>query len=142
MRFPNNRHVYRYVPNCKVVEGGEPIYNRRLPKDEQVVAKLSIITGPEDEALQRAAFLEMKKYSPDKAQELSEKRFAAKAAEHFHGVENLEVEGVDPKLFETWEGFCENAPRDIRDEVILALRSREMLTDGEQKNFLPESDGL
>lgn len=142
MRFPSQKHIYRYVPNCKVVEAGISIYNRKLDKPDQVVVKLTIIGGGEDETLQRCAFLDMKKLNPEKAQELSEKRFTAVAAAHYHGVENLEIEGVDPSAFETWEGFCDNAPRDVREEVILALRSREMLTEGEQKNFLPESDGL
>lgn len=142
MKVKNNNHVYRYVPDFKVVENGETVSNRKLPAAEQIVVNMSIITIDEDDANQRAMFLAMKKFSPDKAQELSEKRLNELLEKKFSNVEGLEVEGIPAEELNTWDGFRKQAPRCIVQEVIAALRSEEMLSAGEQKNFLPESDGL
>lgn len=142
MKVKSNHHVYRFVPDFKLVEGGETISNRKMPAPEQIVVKLSVITIDEDDANQRALFLAMKKYSPDKAQELSEKRLNDLLETKFQGVEGLEVEGATLEELNTWEGFRRQAPRAIVLDVIAALRSEEILSEGEQKNFVPESDGV
>jgi hypothetical protein len=142
VKVKNNRHVYRYVPDFKAVVDGETVSNRRLPAEDQIVVKLTVITIDEDDANQRAMFLAMKKFSPDKAQELSEKRLNELLEKKFHGVEGLEVEGISNEDLNCWEGFRQEAPRSIVQDVIAALRSEEILSEGEQKNFLPGSDGL
>lgn len=142
MKVKSPAHIYDYLPDYKLVEAGETISNRRLLKEEQIVVKLSIITVDEDDASQRAMFLALKKFSPDKAQESSEKRLNELLNKKFHGCTGLEVEGVEAATLQTWEGFRAKAPREIVQDIIAAMRSTEQLSEGEQKNFVPESDGV
>jgi hypothetical protein len=142
MKVKRNSHVYNYLPDYKLVEDGITISNRRLPVAEQIVVKLSVISIDEDDANQRAMFLAMKKFSPDKAQELSEKRLNELLEKKFHGCAGLEVDGVTEETLQTWEGFKSEAPREIVQDAMVALRSTEQLSEGDQKNFVPESDGV
>lgn len=132
MQVKSRNHIYHYVPDYRG--------NRKLSRDEQIVIDLEIIGMDDDDAYQRASLLATRKFSPEKAQELNEKRFRDLVAKKFHGVSGLEIEGCVLDL-SVWDNFYAEAPREIVAEVIQALRSTDVLTAGEQKNFLPESDG-
>lgn len=142
MKVKSASHIYQYVPDYKLVEDSETICNRKLPKDEQIVVKLSVITLDEDDANQRAMFLAMKKFSPDKATEITDIRLTELLEKKYHGCSGLEIDGVDDAELQTWGGFKKHAPREITMDVIAAVRSTEQLSEGEQKNFVPESDGV
>lgn len=131
MKVYSRNHIYRYVPNY--------LNNRKLPADEQIVVKLKSITLPDSDAYQRDVMVNTRSFSPDKAQELNEKRFNAMVQEKFSGIEGLEIDGLEGKELD-FETFYNEAPQDIVNEVLAALKSTEMLTVGEQKNFVPESD--
>lgn len=135
MKVPNRNHIYRYVPNF--------LDNRRLPKErigEQIVVLLRVITVPEDDGYQREAMNNARTFAPDKAQELNETRMNKLLEEKFDGVENLEIDGLDGKPMD-WATFYAEAPPEMVNEVLRAMRSIEALKAGEQKNFLPGSDG-
>ncbi len=135
MKIPNRNHIHRYVPNYSD--------NRRLPKDriaEQIVVRMRVISAREDDEYQREAMENHRTYAPDKAQELNENRLNKLYAEKFDGVENLDIEGLEGKTFD-FDTFYTEAPPEMVSEILRALRSKELLTAGEQKNFLPESDG-
>lgn len=136
MKVTNRNHIHRYVPSYS--------NNRRLPKErigEQVVVRLKVITAVEEDDYQRDALNNARQFSKDKAQELNEARLNKLYAEKFDGVENLEIEGLEGKELD-FETFYAEAPPEMVNEILSALRSKEVLTVGEQKNFLPESDGL
>lgn len=140
MKVKSRSHVYAYLPDYKTVIDGSVVNNRQLPKDEQIVVHLDVISMEEDDAFQRESILVGRKFSPEKAQEHSEKRFKALVEKHFHGCEGLEIDGLNVDL-SVWENFYKHAPREVVSDVIQALRSTEVLSTGEQKNFLPESGG-
>ncbi len=131
MKVYSRNHTYRYVPNF--------LNNRKLPKEEQIVVRLRVISSPEDDAYQREAVNATRKFAPDKAQELNEARFNALVTEKFDGVEGLEIDGMEGKSLD-YAAFYAEAPPEIVSEVVRAIRSTELLTLGEQKNFVPESD--
>jgi hypothetical protein len=136
MKVTNRSHIHRFVPNYA--------NNRRLPKErknEQVVVRLRVITALEEDDYQREALNNARSFAPDKAQEMNEKRLNALYTEKFDGVEGLEIEGLEGKELD-FETFYAEAPPEMVNEILRALRSKEVLTVGEQKNFLPESDGL
>ena len=136
MKVTNRSHIHRYVPNYA--------NNRRLPKEkitEQVVVRLKVITALEEDDYQREAMNNARAFAPDKAQELNETRLNKLYSEKFDGVENLEIEGLEGKELD-FDTFYAEAPPEMVNEILRALRSKEVLTAGEQKNFLPESDGL
>ena len=131
MKVRGQQHVYRFVPNY--------LNNRQLPPGEQVVIRMRNLTIPEDDSLQREIMLNQRKFSPDKAQELKEKRFVDKMREKFDGVEGLEIEDPTGLDLDDFDIFYAHAPREIVNAFIVALRSTETLAEGEEKNFLPES---
>lgn len=136
MKVSNRTHIHRYLPNY--------LDNRRLPKariSEQIVVNLRVISAPEEDAYQRDALDNARTFAPDKAQELNEARLNKLFKEKFVSVEGLEIEGLEGKELD-FETFYAEAPPEIVSEVLRAIRSKEVLTAGEQKNFLPESDGL
>lgn len=136
MKVYGKNHLYRYVPNF--------LNNRKLPKErraEQIVVRLRVISPPEEDAYQREALNNVRSVAPDKAQELNEARLHKLFAEKFDGVESLEIDGLEGKEID-FDTFYSEAPPDIVNEVLRVLRSSEALTAGEQKNFLPESDGV
>lgn len=129
MKVYSRNHVYRYVPNY--------LDNRRLPterKSEQIVVKLRAITSQEEDSDWREQQNALRMYAPDKAQELNEARLNKLYSEKFEGVEGLEIEGLEGKEID-FSMFYAEAPNDIVREVVSALRSSEVLTLGEQKNF-------
>lgn len=133
MKVYGRNHIYRFVPNF--------LNNRQLKKDEQIVVKLKAVSPGDEDAYQREALNNARTFAPDKAQELNEARLHKLFTEKFDGVENLEIEGLEGKEI-SFETFYAEAPADIVNEVLRSIRSAEMLTAGEQKNFLPESGGL
>lgn len=133
MKVYGRNHVYRYVPNF--------LNNRQLPPAEQIVLLLKTITAPEQDLYERDAYTNTRTYSADKAQELNEARLNKMFAEKFIGVEGLEIEGFEGKTLD-FDTFYAEAPPEIVNDMLRAIRSGEILTAGEQKNFLPESDGL
>ena len=136
MKVTNRKHIHRYVPNY--------MNNRRLPAEqisEQIVIRLRVITALEEDDFQRSAMDTVRTYAPDKAQELNEARLVKLYSEKFDGIEGLEIEGLEGCSL-TYETFYAEAPPEMVNEVLRALRSKEVLTAGEQKNFLPVSDGL
>jgi hypothetical protein len=132
MKVNSRTHIYRYVPNF--------LNNRQLPKDEQIVVKLNVISAPEEDVYQREALNNARTYAPDKAQELNEGRLNKLFAEKFLGVEGLEIDGLAGKDLD-FAAFYAEAPPEIVNEILRVVRSGEALTAGEQKNFLPGSDG-
>jgi hypothetical protein len=134
MKVKSRKHVYRFVPDYTVMVDGKKVSNRQLPKEEQIVALIESISLDEDDAFQREMIIASKKFSPDKYQELSEKRQKDLVEKKFHGIEGLEVEGYTGSL-ETWDACYEHAPREIMGQIMAAMRSTEMLSAGEQKNF-------
>jgi hypothetical protein len=135
MKITNRNHVHRYVPNY--------LDNRRLPKEritEQIVVLMKVINASEEDDFNRAALDDARQYAPDKAQELTENRLEKLYSEKFVGVEGLEIEGLEGKEFD-YPTFYTEAPPEIVSEVLRAFRSKQVLTAGEQKNFVPVSDG-
>jgi hypothetical protein len=136
MKVTNRNHIHHYVPNY--------LDNRRLPKErinEQIVVLMKGISAKEEDDFQRATLDDARQYAPDKAQELTEARLEKLYSEKFIGVEGLEIEGLEGTEFNYPTFYCE-APPEIVNEVLRAFRSKQVLTLGEQKNFLPVSDGL
>lgn len=136
MKVYGRNHVYRYVPNF--------LDNRKLPKEriaEQIVVKLKVVSSPENDNYQRESITNSRTFAPDKASELNEARFHKLFNDKFIGVEGLEIEGFEGKELD-FESFYSEAPPDIVTEVSRAILSSEVLTLGEQKNFVPESDGV
>lgn len=131
MKVNGRNHVYRYVPNY--------LNNRQLPAAEQIVIKTKAITVPDSDAYQRDVLNNSRSFAPDKAQELNENRYNIMVSGKFLGVENLEIEGFEGKELD-FDTFYNEAPADIVNEYLKGLRSTEMLSAGEQKNFVPESD--
>ena len=135
MKVHNRNHIYRYVPNF--------LNNRQLTaaqKSDQIVVRLRAIAPPEEDAYQREALNNARQFAPDTAQEKNEARLNKLFAEKFDGVEGLEIDGLEGKVFD-FDLFYNEAPGDIVNEVLRVIRSAEALTAGEQKNFLPGSDG-
>lgn len=136
MKVTSRNHIHHYVPNY--------LHNRHLTKaeaGEQIVVRLRVITALEEDSYQREALENARTYALDKAQELNEARLTKLFKEKFVGVDNLEIEGFEGKELD-FDTFYAEAPPEIVNEVLRAIRSKEVLTLGEQKNFLPESDGL
>jgi len=136
MKVTSRTHIHRYTPNY--------LDNRMLPQsriDEQIVVNLRVIAAPEEDAYQREALENHRTYAPDKAQELNEARLNKLFKEKFVSVENLDIEGFEGKELD-FDTFYAEAPPEIVNEVLRVIRSKEALTRGEQKNFVPESDGL
>jgi hypothetical protein len=133
MKVNSRNHIYRYTPDF--------LNNRQLPKAEQIVINLRVITAPEEDGYQREALNNARTFAPDVAQEKNEARLNKLFAEKFVGVEGLEIDGLEGKPLD-FETFYAEAPPEIVNEVLRVIRSGEALTAGEQKNFLPESDGL
>jgi len=131
VKINSRNHVYRYTPNY--------LNNRQLSQD-QIVVKLKVISAPEDDAYQREALHNTRMFAPDKAQELNEARLNKLIKEKFVGVEELEIDGLTDKEID-FDTFYAEAPPEMVNEVLRAIRSTEILTQGEQKNFLPEPDG-
>lgn len=132
MKVNSRSHLYRYVPNY--------LNNRKLPREEQIVVNLNVIATPDDDAYQREALRNTRTFNADKAQELNEARLNTLYSEKFHSVENLEIAGFEGKEI-TFETFYSEAPPEMVNEILRVMRSTEQLSAGEQKNFLPESDG-
>lgn len=132
MKITNRNHIHRYTPNF--------LDNRRLPKErisEQIVVRMRVITALEEDDFQREAINNARMFAPDKAQELNETRINKLYTEKFDGVENLEIEGFEDKELD-YPTFYAEAPPELVNEILRAFRSKEVLTTGEQKNFLPE----
>lgn len=123
-------HVYRYIPDF--------MGNRKLPEEEQIVIGLKVVPLAEFDNYQRTCMLNAKKMSVDKAQELNEKRFNELIRSKVCFIEGLEIAGHSGEI--DFETLYAEVP-DIAQEVIRVVMSTELLTAGEQKNFLPESDG-
>jgi hypothetical protein len=133
MKVYSRNHIYRYVPNY--------LDNRKLDADQQVVVSLRVVSAPEEDAFQRASLKNSRMYAEDKAQELNEAGFRALMLEKFICVEGLDIEGLEGKPLD-YDTFYAEAPPEIVGEVIKAVRSAQMLTLGEQKNFVPESGSV
>ncbi|OHD20430.1 MAG: hypothetical protein A2Y38_26345 [Spirochaetes bacterium GWB1_59_5] len=136
MKVYGRKHIFRYVPNF--------LDNRRLPKEriaDQIVIRLRGVSVPEEDAYQREALNNVRTFAPDKAQEMNEARLHKLFNEKFDGVEGLEIDDLAGKEMD-FDTFYAEAPTDIVNEVLRAIRSTEALMAGEQKNFLPESDGV
>jgi len=133
MKVKSKSHVYHYLPNF--------LNNRQLPAAEQIVVKLKVISTTESDDYQHDVIINNRSFAPDKAQELNEKRFQKLVTEKFVGIEGLEIEGLEGKELD-FDTFYSEAPPEIVGEVLKAIRSAEMLSAGEQKNFVPESDSL
>ncbi|MDD2365174.1 MAG: hypothetical protein PHN84_03325 [Desulfuromonadaceae bacterium] len=132
MKVNSRNHVYRYTPNF--------LDNRQLPADQQIVISLRAVTSPDEDDYQREALANLRTFAPDKAQELNEARHRKLITEKFVCVEGLEIGGLEGKPLD-YDTFYAEAPAEIVNEVLRAIRSVEMLTNGEQKNFLPVPDG-
>jgi hypothetical protein len=135
VKVNNRNHIYRYVPNY--------LDNRRLPIErisEQIVVRLRVIGAPDEDAYQTEALNNARMYAPDKAQELNTARMHKLFTEKFDGVEGLEIEGLEGREMD-FTTFYAEAPPELVNEVLRVLRSGEALSAGEQKNFLPGSDG-
>jgi hypothetical protein len=130
MKVHGKTHVYQYVP--------EFFNNRKLDAEEQIVLGLKVVPLKEYDDYQRACMLTQKKFSVDKSQELNEKRFNALIEEKFVSCEGLEIDGRQGGI--TFQTIYEEIP-ELAQEIIKAVMSTEILTAGELKNFLPESDG-
>ena len=131
MKLPGRNHLYRYIPNY--------LNNRKLPAVEQLVVRLRAISAPEEDAYQRDAMKNSRMYSDDKSQELNEGRFRTLMLEKFDGLEGAEIEGFEGKEID-YDTFYAEAPADVVSEVIKVVRSTQLLSLGEQKNFVPEPD--
>ena len=123
-------HVYNYIPDYR--------NNRRLPPEEQIVIGLQVVTNPEYDSYQRATVLNARKLSPDKSQEVSERRFNELIKGKVKFIRGLEIVGHDGEL--DFDVLYRECP-DIGKEVCRVVLSDQLLSEGEQKNFLPESDG-
>jgi len=135
VKIYNRNHIYRYVPNYK--------NNRQLPKEqiaEQIVVRLRVISAPDEDACQVEAINNARMYAPDKAQEMNTARMHKLFAEKFDGIEGLEIEGLEGRELD-FATFYAEAPPELVNEVLRSIRSGEALSAGEQKNFLPGSDG-
>ena len=132
MKVHGKNHVYEYVPDFAD--------NRKLPAEEQIVIGLSVVPLSEFDDYQRSCLIAGRKFSVDKAQELNEKRFHAMIDGKVHFVRGLELEGHEGKEI-TFDVLYNEVP-ELAGEIIQAVKSTEQLTAGEQKNFLPESDGV
>lgn len=130
MKVHGRNHIYRYVPNF--------MNNRQLPASEQIVVNLKSVAADEHDAYQHACLNATREYAPDKAQELNEARFGKLVQEKFVGVEGLEIEGLEGKPLD-YATFYREAPQVIVNEVLRVIMSTELLTLGQQKNFVPES---
>lgn len=133
MKVQGKNHIYRYVPNY--------LNNRKLPASEQIVIKLQAIMVPEMDLYQRNMLNNSRTYAPDKAQELNEKCFQALITEKFHGVENLEIEGLEGIELD-FDSFYSSAPSDIVKAAVSAVQSAEILSAGEQKHFISKPASL
>ena len=131
MKVRGKNHVYDYVPDYHG--------NRKLPAAEQIVINCTVVTVPDMDVYKTAALNASRKFATDKAHELNTKRYQDLLATHFKGVTGLEIEGLEGEL--TFELFYAEAPPELVNEYIQVVLSAELLTDGEQKNFLPASDG-
>jgi len=130
MQVYGKDHIYDYVPQFNG--------NRKLPKREQIIIPLQVIPLKEFDDYQRFCLLNSKKMGVDKTQELNEKQFHRMVASKVGVPINLGIIGhTGPITFQT---IYEEIP-ELAGEIIEVVRSTEALTAGEQKNFLPESDG-
>lgn len=132
MEFEGIDHVYEYVPNYRD--------NRSLSKEEQIVIGLKVIPSAELDAYQRSAFLNGKKFTPDKAQEVNEKRYAEIIKSKVAYIRNLKIKGCDGEI--DFDVLRKMGPPEIVNEILRAVLSTEILSEGEQKNFWRESDSV
>ena len=131
MKVNGKSHVYDYVPDYAD--------NRKLPAEEQIVFGLTVVPMSEYDGYQKACLLNNKKFSVDKAQDLNQQRFHAIVESKFKFVRGLELEGHNGEI--TFQTIYDEVP-ELAGEIIQVVMSTEQLTAGEQKNFLPESDGV
>lgn len=139
MKVRSHKHLYHFVPDYTLRDGETLISNRKLPKDEQIVIVMYSLTPDEENAIQRANIIAGRKFSPEKALEVNEKRFQDKLREKFACCCGLEIDGRDPGEID-FDTFMAEAPGEIISQFLTAVRSTETLSEGEQKNFVPESD--
>jgi len=124
MKVHGKSHIYDYIPDYA--------HNRKLSRDEQIVLKLKVVPLSEFDGYQRTCLANSKKFSADKSQELNEKRFHELIASKFVSCSGLEIEGHEGEI--TFETLYNEVP-ELASEVIKAVMSSEVLTEGEQKNF-------
>ena len=131
MKVHGKSHIYDYLPDFAD--------NRKLSPQEQIVIGLSVVPLSEFDDYQRSCLITSRKFAVDKAQELNEKRFHAMIDAKVHFIRGLELDGYEGQEI-TFDILYHEVP-ELAGEIIQAVKSTEQLTAGEQKNFLPESDG-
>jgi len=128
VKIKGKNHIYETLPPF--------MGNRQLPKDEQIVIGLKVVSLPEQDAYQREAMAIRSDYALDKAQELVEEKSRDLVRGKFVSIEGLEIEGIDNLDFDT---FYNEAPPELVSWVVRAVMSTTELSLAERKNFLPES---
>lgn len=126
MKINSKNHVYATLPPF--------MNNRQLPKEEQIVIGLNVVTLPEQDAFQRECMAIRSDYAMDKAQELIEEKSRAIVREKFEYIEGLEIEGFDKLDFDT---FYNEAPPELVSWVVRTVMSTTELSAAERKNFVP-----
>lgn len=130
MKVYSKDHIYPYIPHF----GG----TRKLPKEEQLVIGLKVVTLEDFDGYQKICLFNSKKFSVEKATELNEKRYHELIKSKFVFCEGLEIEEHEGEI--DFEAIYRHVP-ELAQEILEVVRSSEELTVGEQKNFLPEYDG-
>lgn len=126
MKIKSKNHVYETLPPF--------MNNRQLPKDEQIIIGLKVVTLPEQDTFQRECMAIRSDYALDKAQEMIEEKSREIVKGKFEYIEGLEIDGFDKLDFDT---FYNEGPPELVSWVVRAVMSTTELSAAERKNFVP-----